>query len=48
MLKKYDIHSMKVKVNGNALQGYRRNTFGMPGSIAKCVRSESSPRTRPA
>ena len=24
MLKKYDIHSMKVKVNCNALQGYRR------------------------
>jgi Protein of unknown function (DUF3631) len=24
MLKKYDIHSVKVKVNGEALQGYRR------------------------
>jgi hypothetical protein len=24
MLKKYDIHSMKVKASGNALQGYRR------------------------
>jgi len=24
MLKKYDIHSVKVKVNGEALKGYRR------------------------